>query len=887
MQTDKQLVGPGIWTWVTPVLIAAVSLVWYYVVVRADGEIWVSQRLTQVQGMLWPVAGALAAAWITGGAIGAATAWRNRPWVTSIGALAVSASFLALLGFLARWEKLVGAPDWLAVSATVFGGGCFAAGYAFPARSTTARPIWPVLVLPILFVGIIAVRTGNLGDLVALTLLPALFVAVGQAVLVRIGASKPSFPVAGAVGLSLLILLFRVTGACGWVTSNGILITLAATAIGVRRELLAIFSDSTNTLRASREFRVSEWVVFGAGLGLALVFCCSSLAPETGPDAVAGRSASSLIWERSGFITGVPELFATYMGLGGEIFNLIALPLAGENVAKITTLISTFFLIGCIAGDGSGNRRLLPWLACFVFLSSTVVSWQFLHGFVDLHMTFLVVASVQALESWISDRKNSWLLVSGLIAGTAVAVKMNAGTMCILLAGWVLFECRTQRGWFRAAGTAMCLLGIGVAIGLVPSAIRSYVLTGNPVFPFANSIFPSSLTGSDYGKGFSSYGYGLSLKTFALPFRTVLTPGSYVELGTYHPANWLLTLFAIALWPWSGTKARRWWVAAAAFWIGWILTEQNLRYSLPALACTAAAIANSGSSPGVSWLKTYWTGLAIVGLGVVLGYSRPTAWMWNGTAGPAFPREFLLGEQKAEQFLATYLPTSILSKKVNAEFGSKAVVWQVPFTRDHLSFVGRTISHPHGDIRELGPLSSILPGHPQGGSDETIRRVLKSVGITHVVWDTTSTWINGHPESEWTGLFSPRFAEKYFELDAAQTGATSMRLYRVRSDVEIQKGPSKFVVQPWTGEEITVRAGSLLGVEVKWSSSLPSGAFFDLSGWSADGRRLTWNRVFLAYTAQNGWHRQWQTIPDGVTKFHIYISPEAKGVEYAIVRPSS
>lgn len=869
-----------------PVLIAAISLGWYYIVARAEGLIWVSQRFTQVQGMLWPIAGTLGAAWLTGWAIGTATSPETWPQVKRFGALALSVSFLALLGFLSRWTGLAGAPDWLAVSATVFGGGCFAAGYAFPARSATARPVLPVLVLPILLVGIIAVQTGNLGDLVALTLLPALFVAVGQAVLVRIGASKPSFPVAGALGLSLLILLFRVTGACGWVTSNGILITLAATAIGVRRELLAIFSDSTNALRASREFRVSEWVVFGAGLGLALVFCCSSLAPETGPDAVGGRSASSLIWERSGFITGVPELFASYMGLGGEIFNLIALPLAGENVAKITTLISTFFLIGCIAGDGSGGRRLLPWLACVVFFSSTVVSWQFLHGFVDLHMTFLLVASVQALESWISDRKNSWLLASGLIAGTAVAIKMNAGTMCILLAGWVLFECRTQRGWFRAAGTALCLLGIGVAIGLVPSAIRSYVLTGNPVFPFANSMFPSSLTGSDYGKGFPSYGYGISLKTFALPFRTVLTPGSYVELGTYHPANWLLMLFAIALWPWSGTKARRWWVAAAAFWIGWILTEQNLRYSLPALACTAAAIANSGSLPNVHWLKTYWTGLVAIGLGVVLGYSRPTAWMWNNTAGPAFPREFLSSNQTAEQFLAIYLPTSVLARKVNAELGSKAIVWQVPGTRDHLTFIGRTIAHPHGDSRALGPLYSILPGNPQGDSDETILRVMKTVGITHIVWNTTSTWINNRPEGEWAGFFSPRFSEKYLELEAAQTRADSVRLYRIRSDSEVQRGPIKFVGQPWTEGDVPVRAGALLGVEVKWNSLLPSGAFFDLSCWSADGRRLSWNRVFLDYSSQNTWHRQWQTIPEGAMKMNIYLSPEAKNALYAIVRPN-
>jgi hypothetical protein len=113
-----------------------------------------------------------------------------------------------------------------------------------------------------------------------------------------------------------------------------------------------------------------------------------------------------------------------------------------------------------------------------------------------------------------------------------------------------------------------------------------------------------------------------------------------------------------------------------------------------------------------------------------------------------------------------------------------------------------------------------------------------------------------------------------------------VRLYRIRSDSEVQRGPIKFVGQPWTDGDVPVKAGALLGVEVKWNSLLPSGAFFDLSCWSADERRLSWNRVFLDYSSQNSWHRQWQTIPEGAMKMNIYLSPEAKNALYAIVRPN-
>ena len=887
MQTEKQPSLPIAWTWATPLLIACVSLVWYYIVAQADGLIWVSQRFTQVQGMLWPVAGTLSAALITGCGLGVTSSSEKRSVVRRLAALALCTAFLALIGFLSRWAGLGGAPDWLAISAITIGGGCFAVGYALPRMGVVDRPVWPVLAIPLLLAGITAVNTDSIGDLIAVVVLTALSIAVGKAVLRRIGAGETGFPVTGAFGLSLLVVLFRVTGACGWVSSNGIIVTLAATGIVVRRELLETFSSCACSLRSPRQFRVSEWAMLGAGVALALVFWCSSLAPETGPDGVGARSALPLIWERAGGIIGVPEMFTSYMGLGGEIINLIVLPLAGGNMAKITSLVSAFFLVGCINSAGGESRRLLSWLAAFVLFSSAVVSWQFVHGFVDMHVAFLTVASMLALESWISDRRNVWLLVAGLIAGTAVSIKLNAGTMFVLLACWIVYECRKNRDSLWSAWQPLLLLGAGIAIALVPSVIRSYILTDSPVFPFANSIFASKLADLDLAKQLPSYGSGFSLKVFALPFRTVLSPASYNELGTYHPAHWILALFGLALFPWSGPSGRRWWLVSIIFWIGWIMTEQNLRYSLPALACTTVAIATSGGATGPKWFWTSWFALFIVSLGVILGYARPTAWIWGGNSGAPFPKNFLLGTQSAEQFNNFHLPSSALAKLVNAELGTKAVVWQVPFVRDHQNFLGRTIAHPLGDIRQLAPFHSILPDRPLGGSDESIYKVIKSAGVTHIMWNTTSWWINGRPESAWGGFYSTKFSEKYLELEGAQNGAGSVRLYRVRPEVEILQGPVSVVLQPWTEGIVIVKPGTLLGVQAKWTSPPPDDAFLDIVGWTSDQRMLLWTRMSLAYPTPDGWHRQWQTIPEGVTKLQINRSPNTKGIEVGLVRPAN
>jgi hypothetical protein len=836
---------------------------------------------------------------LIGRAIGLAILAETRHWAKFAGAAALSVSMLVGLGLLDRWDRFAVTPDWFSISSIILTGGFLAGGYALPAWRTHARPIWPLLILPVLVAMMAAVRSGNIGDICAFTLLVLLSLALGRAALRRLGVTDAQFPVAGALGLSLLILVFRLLGACGGVSSSSILIALAVLVVAVRSELADAVRSLSHNISTSRTFLVSEWVVLGIGTALGLIFWCSSLAPETGSDAIGGRSALPLIWERAGSITAVREIFTSYMGIGGEILNLITLPLAGENMAKITTLVSAFFLAGAISGACSARSRILPWLSSFVFFSSTVVAWQFIHGFVDMHVAFLAVASLLALDAWIADRKNAWLLVAGLIAGSAVSIKLHAGTAFLLLAGGVLRGCEVHRGRIRHAWKPLLFLLAGITLGLAPSIARTFLLTGNPLFPFANGIFKSSLADVNLSKRLPSYGSGLSLQVLTLPFRTLWKPYSFNELGTYHPANWLLAVFSIGMLPWSDAKAKRWWVAAGAFWMGWVLTEQNLRYSIPALACTAIAIASTGRTIGPKWNFAAWTAVLVLTLGTILGFSRPSAWIWSESSGPALPKKYLRGRHSAEQFQALYLPSSVLARSVNDNFGSTAVIWQIPNFRDHLSFRGRTISYPHGDLALLRALYATLPPPPAGASDDPAYRVnpvqlsddvvyhaLLSNGITHVMWDSLSPWVRGLPESEWSGIFSEKFASKYLRLESANGHNSFVRLYRVLPEAKLSVKRGIVVTEPWTEGETEVKAESLIGVQVKWTSPLPAGAFFDIVCWSADRQLRYWERVPLDFSAASGWHRRWQTVPLGAGAMQINKSPGIEAVELSIVRPN-
>ena len=874
--------------WFRPVIILAsigISSIWYAAIIQADGAGWLVPRFAPIQPYIWPIVALLLLSLLLGFFIGFLLL-RGLPKLVAIpGLIALYLGWICFLAHITQSGLPLGIPDWFSICALIFSGGFFSLGYALPVLKPKARPIWPLLVVPALVASITAIRSGNIGAIVTVALLSLLSIAIGAVCLRKLSRDlDASASLCGALGLALLINLFRLLGGLGYVNSVSILSTLAIIGVLVGPELVVTARQILNRIYVPRTFHTSEWFILGNSVSLALVYWFSSLAPETGSDAIGARSALPIIWERAGKITAVKEIFSSYMGIGGEILNLIALPLSGGSMAKITTLISAGFLACGIASAAPARGRLLPWLASFAFFSSTVVAWQFIHGFVDMPVAFLAIASLLAFVRWLFDRKNAWLLVSGVIVGSAVAIKLNAGTMLLLLAGMVLYECGAHRGKIIASGKPLLFLLVGITASLAPSVWRSYILTGNPVFPFANAIFKSPLAYEDLSKRLASYGSGFSAQVFTLPFRTILSPNSFNELGTYHPAYWLLGLVSICLIPWSPPSAKRWWLASAIFWIGWILTEQNLRYSIPALAFTSIAIASTAREFDPKWSPFSWIAVAVMTLGTLIGFARPTAWIWSETAGPSLPSKFLFGDQSADQFLSIYLPSSALARDINATYGSTAVIWEVPFIRDHQSFIGTTISHPHGALALLQPLYSILPDQPAGTSDESIYRVLKANGITHVMWDNLSPWIRSLPESAWTGIFSTHFSERFLHLESASGHNGFVRLYRVLAENELPQAPIVPKAEPWSGKEIKVLANNLIGVQANWSAALIPCGFFDMIWWSADRRMIYFERVPLDFKSTTGWHRRWHTVPLGATALQVSMPPELTMVKLAIVR---
>ena len=189
-----------------------------------------------------------------------------------------------------------------------------------------------------------------------------------------------------------------------------------------------------------------------------------------------------------------PDLYAwTFMPMLADWSYTIAYLLAGEMAARLVNL-GFLLLAACFMREFvlmlGGNRRGADWAA--ILLLSTPLT--LLVG-CSLYVETFWSACVLAGTLWVfravyqAREHPSGMLHAGLVLGFAVAAKAVALPYLPVLALPVLhrFRLLRRRGFLMASlkGAAALLI-----LGAWPYAL-AYVESGNPVFPFYNSLFRS------------------------------------------------------------------------------------------------------------------------------------------------------------------------------------------------------------------------------------------------------------------------------------------------------------------------------------------------------------------------------------------------------------
>lgn len=356
------------------------------------------------------------------------------------------------------------------------------------------------------------------------------------------------------------------------------------------------------------------------------------LAALVGPDGldwdgVAEHLAMAKLWAQAGRITPLWFMHHSQFPAAVQMLYTLALLFRGPIAAKLFHLVYGLIAVAAVflLTRRHISRAAAPWAAA---ITATTPLYEWLCGvaYVDLAIVAYVLLAVHFLLSWISQPQWASMVLAGVLAGGAMAVKMQGiacfGTLLLVAVYVAVRRPQPQRSqsWQHVA-----LFVVAGTLLASPWYVKSWIITGNPVYPFAYSIFGGRHWSPEQAEWYTHHQRGVGMGEL-LPLKVMRTiPGWQRSLvGPREPLKLLLSLVNLTLWPWEFSLSDNKLLAVArmsigplylifvpallAFghrppklktlliifviiWLWWLYSMQLTRYLLPGLVLLAPAAA--------------------------------------------------------------------------------------------------------------------------------------------------------------------------------------------------------------------------------------------------------------------------------------------------------
>jgi hypothetical protein len=425
----------------------------------------------------------------------------------------------------------------------------------------------------------------------------------------------------------------------------GVLNRLFVTILAAAGVALAVFSLRRRLPLPGAEKREPSmgWLeTAGLAIGaaaLALAFA-RGLYPPTAFDATLYHLPMAKAYATHGRIAPNLDLrFPVFPALNEVLFADAMLLCDDVSAQLVETLFFGLLTAGVLSwatragGPAAGFWAVALWIANPVVFSLASVAY------VDMGLAAFAFFSVYASARWLESKEPGWARVAGAFAGFAAASKYS-GLFFVGLAAGALFLRILRRDAIARREPFALVAAASAAGGLC--YILDWTWTGNPIWPFAGKIFgyrfwsPADVASLLWS--LRKYGWGRSVGDFLLlPYRLLFeqrpTEARVLPL--------LFALLPLAVWAAIRRRELRWpAAAAAAYFVFWFETTQQVRFLLPVVpllsilgACGVAALVEGAPNERRRGSRVAVTiGMAILALaalGVVLrdagtGSSVPT-----------------------------------------------------------------------------------------------------------------------------------------------------------------------------------------------------------------------------------------------------------------------
>lgn len=319
----------------------------------------------------------------------------------------------------------------------------------------------------------------------------------------------------------------------------------------------------------------------GAILGAWTLSLLGALAPATGWDATVAHLALPSDYAREGRIYLDPG--NVYSGYPHFMHSLYAVAILGDHELPVSLLNWGFGAIACLSMNALGRRvgtRQTGLVSAALLATAPIYMDQAGNVGIDLPFVAYSTAALAAVAAWHDGRRVEWLVLAGLLAGASCGIRHTGYLVSVLLGIGVIGLSLRAR-----PARALAVYSGAVLLAASPWMLRTWLVTGNPVFPFLLSWFPHSpidhiavsTPGSHESIARSS---GVSLLAFLrFPWDIVMRPALY-DGWNKSPGGMILILGVPGL---IVGGVRAWWLGgfSAAGGAVFFFFQRLARYLLP------------------------------------------------------------------------------------------------------------------------------------------------------------------------------------------------------------------------------------------------------------------------------------------------------------------
>jgi 4-amino-4-deoxy-L-arabinose transferase-like glycosyltransferase len=320
------------------------------------------------------------------------------------------------------------------------------------------------------------------------------------------------------------------------------------------------------------------WIAAAAALGAyGIWYFINALAPEVRADGISYHLGLPYEYVRLG---GFPSRITFYdmVPQGMEMLYTAAFSVGRHSAAKLVEF--AFFLATLPLFFRMGRRLQMSDLASLVaaafYFCAPVAGVTGASSYNDAAGVFFALAAFYLLLVWRDTGESRYLLPAGALAGFCFAIKSPGAMVAVAAVLLVL--------WFARAIRPAAVVALGAALVMAPWLVRNALLTGNPLAPLLNSVFPNpyfhAATERELGAVLRSFG---DVAPWRVPWQ--LAFGDKFQ-GTFGPLLLALPLGLVAL----RRRAGRWcWTAAALLAVPWFWNT-GARFLMPSVAVAGLAL---------------------------------------------------------------------------------------------------------------------------------------------------------------------------------------------------------------------------------------------------------------------------------------------------------